>query len=627
MKSFVSVALLPLAVQAVRIVQSNDDGWAESYIRTFNDALNSAGYDVVLSAPAENKSGSSSRDENPKDRKTPCQYDSCPANSGPAGSDPKRPDLNWVNSFPVTSMKYGIDTFGPSLWDGATPELAVTGPNVGSNIWLQVPFSGTVGAACYAAHEVGIPAIAFSGASGGNTAFNAKPVPERSLVYAELATTFVKKITDSGKPYLPKDVYLNVNFPKVEGKCTDASKFQWVLTRINSGLLSERDTEWCGEDRLPTETEIALKSGCYASISVGDAADKTTADAARQKIVLEKIKDMLVPTSEPLEQPRLFAPLPYHDQGPVRQSSQFRRIMAPIDRCLASMARLSLLQTSRPAIPSIPKFLAPAAAQQVRQASVVRIRKTAKKKKPLPKDFKRHNLNKREFPQYSLCEAMRILRAVEVGEPPASIKYELHINLKTARNGPVIKNSVRLPHPVQSDWQIAVVCPEGSEIARDATAAGAVAVGQETLFEAIRQEKINFDRLICHEASEAALNKAGLGKILGPKGLMPSKRMRTIVPDVVKSMRDSAGAADYRERQGVIRLAIGQLGYSPDQLKNNIKVLLAKIKAECTEISEEVHKEVHEVILSTTHGPGISLNGNLKDAEEKITPEALSSIM
>jgi hypothetical protein len=75
--------------------------------------------------------------------------------------------------------------------------------------------------------------------------------------------------------------------------------------------------------------------------------------------------------------------------------------------------------------------------------------------------------------------------------------------------------------------------------------------------------------------------------------------MRTIVPDVVKSMRDSAGAADYRERQGVIRMAIGQLGYSPDQLKNNIKVLLAKIKAECTEISEEVHKEVHEVILSS----------------------------
>ncbi|KAH7165690.1 ribosomal protein L1-like protein [Dactylonectria macrodidyma] len=299
--------------------------------------------------------------------------------------------------------------------------------------------------------------------------------------------------------------------------------------------------------------------------------------------------------------------------------------MAPIDRCLASMARLSLLQAPRPAIPSIPRFLAPAAVQ-TRQASVVRIKKT-KKKRTIPKDFKRVNLSKRDFPQFSLCEAMRVLRAVEVGQSPASIKYEVAINLKTARNGPVIRNSVRLPHPVQSDWQIAVVCPEGSAIAQQATAAGAVAVGEETLFEAIRQEKINFDRLICHELSEKALLKAGLGKILGPKGLMPSKRMRTVVPDVVRSMRESAGAADYRERQGVIRMAIGQLGYTPDQLKANIKVLLTKIKGEAADISEESSKEVHEVVLSTTHGPGLSLNGKLRDADEELTPASLASVM
>ncbi|UPK93629.1 hypothetical protein LCI18_004564 [Fusarium solani-melongenae] len=294
MKSLVSLAILPLAAQAVRIVQSNDDGWAESYIRTFNDALNKAGYEVVLSAPAENKSGSSSRDEKPKDRKEACQYNSCPANSGPVGSDPKRPDLNWVNSFPVTSIKYGIDTFGPGLWDGAAPELAVTGPNVGTNLWLQVPFSGTVGAACYAAHDAGIPAIAFSGASSGNTAFNTSPVPARSLVYAELATKLVKKVVDSGKPYLPKDVFLNVNFPKVEGKCTDASKFKWVLSRINPGVFSKPDTEWCGDDRLPTETDVLLEDGCYISVSIGDATDKTTVNDERQDVVLAKLRDMLV---------------------------------------------------------------------------------------------------------------------------------------------------------------------------------------------------------------------------------------------------------------------------------------------------------------------------------------------
>ncbi|EFY87926.1 60S ribosomal protein L1 precursor [Metarhizium acridum CQMa 102] len=289
------------------------------------------------------------------------------------------------------------------------------------------------------------------------------------------------------------------------------------------------------------------------------------------------------------------------------------------------MARLSIAQVTRPSTTSIPKFLTPAFVQ-TRQASVVRIKKV-KKKRAIPKDFKRHNLEKRQFPQFSLCEAMRVLRAVEVGQPPASIKYEVHINLKTARNGPVVKNSIRLPHPVQSDWQIAVICPEGSDIATAATAAGAVAVGEETLFEAIRNEKIDFDRLICHEASEKALNKAGLGKILGPKGLMPSKRMKTIVSDVTKSIRDSAGAADYRERQGVIRMAIGQLGYTPDQLKVNIQALLKKVKSECAEISEEVSKEVHEVILSTTNGPSLSLNGKFNDVEGETQPEALAGVM
>ncbi|KZZ98656.1 60S ribosomal protein L1 [Moelleriella libera RCEF 2490] len=301
--------------------------------------------------------------------------------------------------------------------------------------------------------------------------------------------------------------------------------------------------------------------------------------------------------------------------------------MSTIDRCLASLARLSTSQAARPSALSIPRFLAPAFVHQTRQASVVRINKKANKKKPLPKDFRRHNLDKRDFPQFTLCEAMRVLRAVEVGQPPASIKYEVSVNLKTARNGPVVKSSIRLPHPVQSDWQIAVICPEGSDVAAAATAAGAVAVGEETLFEAIRQGKIDFDRLICHDTSEKALNKAGLGKILGPKGLMPSKRMKTIVSDVTKSIRDSAGAADYRERQGVIRMAIGQLGHTPDQLKLNLQSLLKKIKSECAEVSEEVSKDVHEVILSTTNGPGLSLNGSFSSAGDETKPQDLTGVM
>lgn len=75
------------------------------------------------------------------------------------------------------------------------------------------------------------------------------------------------------------------------------------------------------------------------------------------------------------------------------------------------MARLSLTQAARPAVPTIPRFLAPSltslSGQQTRYASVIRIKKKAKKARPVPKDYRRHKLEKYEFPQFSLVEAMR----------------------------------------------------------------------------------------------------------------------------------------------------------------------------------------------------------------------------
>lgn len=234
-----------------------------------------------------------STDVPPSPRKDACEFDSCPPNAGPMGTNITRPDLNWVNSFPVTSIKFGIETFGPQLWDGAAPDLAVTGPNVGSNLWLAVPFSGTVGAACFAAHDKGIPAIAFSGADNINARWDTSPVPLRSQVYADLATKLTNKVIESGKPYLPQDVFLNVNFPHVKGNCQDVSKFKFVLSRINPGTFSSRDVDWCGSTRLPTEHHVLDKDGCYVSISVGDAKDKTTASADAQDVVLDKLRDIL----------------------------------------------------------------------------------------------------------------------------------------------------------------------------------------------------------------------------------------------------------------------------------------------------------------------------------------------
>lgn len=182
--------------------------------------------------------------------------------------------------------------FAPKLWNGALPELALTGPNVGTNLFLSVPFSGTVGAACYAAHDAGIPAIAFSGADDGRHAWNEAP-RKSSSVYAALATNLTSVVVASGKPYLPKDVFLNVNFPKVTDECSDPSKFKFVLSRINPGIFSPKDVNWCGTDRLPTEDSVYKTKGCYVPVSIGDAKDKTTINDDRQKEVLEKLKSIL----------------------------------------------------------------------------------------------------------------------------------------------------------------------------------------------------------------------------------------------------------------------------------------------------------------------------------------------
>ncbi|KAL7823701.1 sure-like protein [Trichoderma gracile] len=287
-----SIILSALAAHCARIIQSNDDGWAESYIRSFNDALLAAGHNVVLSAPAEDQSGTGSSDAPPIPRNEACQYNSCIGDGSPTGHNASRPDLNWVNSFPVTSMKYGITTFGPQLWNGSAPELAVSGINVGTNVFVQLPFSGTVNAATFAA-LAGIPSIAFSAASLGRVPFDIDPTPLRSILYSQLATQLTNKILSSGTPYLPPDVFLNVNFPKVEGSCTDLSSFKWVLSRINPGIISPPDVDHCGGNRLPTELSVITHGGCFISVSVGNAQDKTTAPNSKQAVVLKKLRDML----------------------------------------------------------------------------------------------------------------------------------------------------------------------------------------------------------------------------------------------------------------------------------------------------------------------------------------------
>lgn len=190
-------------------------------------------------------------------------------------------------------MRYGLDTFAPALWGAAPAALALTGPNVGSNIGLvQVSFSGTVGAACYAVDH-GVPAIAFSGITEERGAWDALPAPAAGGVYADLALNLTGAIVAGGAPFLPAGVFLNVNMAGVQGACTDAGAFEFVLSRINiPTVLSSGDVETCGRAWLPWEKDV-VDAGCFVSVSVGTCGDKTDADEGSQGVVLEKLGGLL----------------------------------------------------------------------------------------------------------------------------------------------------------------------------------------------------------------------------------------------------------------------------------------------------------------------------------------------
>ncbi|KAG8751265.1 hypothetical protein FRC12_012522 [Ceratobasidium sp. 428] len=290
--SFVATLLSSLVVQsavgapavapraALKVLIGNDDGWAEANIRAFYQALSAAGYDAVVSAPVQNQSGTGSSDEAAKPLTKPGQYDSVPAGAPAQGANSTDPRLNYVNSYPVTAIKYGTATLASKFFGGA-PDIVVTGPNLGNNLGSTTKISGTVGAATEAIKE-GIPAIAFSGKSGSGRSYTTLKAGDQSFVYAQISQRLVAALTGTSKPWLPTGVGLNVNFPAISSTCASVNDFKFVLTSVYKDS-SRTDVETCDNDgHLPDESSVLSKSGkCYVTVSAFNA-DKLDASAEQQ---------------------------------------------------------------------------------------------------------------------------------------------------------------------------------------------------------------------------------------------------------------------------------------------------------------------------------------------------------
>jgi len=305
---FVSTLLvLPLAlvVQAQNIILTNDDGWAVAQVRAQFSQLQSSGFNVVLSAPAENESGTGSSSATPQPLTQPCEFNTCATGSPAEGFNSSNTRLNYVNSFPVDAVRFGIQTLAPQFFgSGVKPDFVVSGPNVGNNLGSGVTGSGTVGAACEAALE-GIPSTAFSGASTSQVSYTTlQSSPSSSatlaaLLYAQLTESFTTAlISPSARPILPSGITINVNFPSTSlSGCSNVNNYKFIFTRLVKNSTAT-DVVTCNNGgHLTDETTVINQSGtnsqCFVTVSVIDASAKKDVSASIQGTVVNRLGSFL----------------------------------------------------------------------------------------------------------------------------------------------------------------------------------------------------------------------------------------------------------------------------------------------------------------------------------------------
>ncbi|KAF9449013.1 survival protein sure-like phosphatase/nucleotidase [Macrolepiota fuliginosa MF-IS2] len=296
------LALASLVSAAQKILLTNDDGWAVAQIRDEYNQLKAAGYEVILSAPAVNKSGTGSSTATPTTLTTACEFNTCAAGSAATGTDASDSNIHYVNAFPVDATRFGIQNFSQALW-GSAPDFTVAGTNVGNNLGSVVKISGTVGAACESAKE-GVPSFAFSGSSGSQVSYTTlSDTSASSTITAhvhtslilQFLTTYLAASGDSTEPLVPSGYSVNINFSSTSTCSNKAANYAWVATRVLTSTAGV-DTPLCGSSNLPDETTVN-GAGCFATVSVIDANTKDDAPAAAQKAVFDRLASILTCTN------------------------------------------------------------------------------------------------------------------------------------------------------------------------------------------------------------------------------------------------------------------------------------------------------------------------------------------
>ncbi|MEZ5995299.1 MAG: 50S ribosomal protein L1 [Hyphomonadaceae bacterium] len=205
---------------------------------------------------------------------------------------------------------------------------------------------------------------------------------------------------------------------------------------------------------------------------------------------------------------------------------------------------------------------------------------------------------------HTLDEAVKLIKARANAKFDETVEVAMNLGVDPKYPDQQVRGVVSLPNGTGRTARVAVFA-RGPK-AEEAKAAGADIVGAEDLFETVNGGKIDFERLIATPDMMALVGR--LGKVLGPRGLMPNPKVGTVTMDVKKAVADAkGGAVEFRvEKAGIVHAGVGKASFSEEQILQNVKAFVdavAKAKP-----SGAKGTFVKKVAISTTMGPGVRID-------------------
>ena len=205
---------------------------------------------------------------------------------------------------------------------------------------------------------------------------------------------------------------------------------------------------------------------------------------------------------------------------------------------------------------------------------------------------------------YSFDDALKLLRDNASKKFDETLEVAMNLGVDPRHADQMVRGMVSLPAGTGKTVKVAVFAR--GDNAEKALAAGADKVGAEDLMEDMQAGNLDYDRVIATPDMMGVVGR--LGKVLGPKGLMPNPKLGTVTPNVEQAVKDAKGGqVEFRvEKQGIIHSGLGKLSFSDEDLKKNFAALTSAVVR--SKPAGAKGKYVQKVSLTSTMGPGLKLD-------------------